>query len=225
LTFVDSPYPQPALKKIRLFLVDDHRMMVDMWTALLSSDPRFEVLGYTVDGNTAMELIRQHQPQVILLDITLPGKSGIELTKLIKEEWPGMRVLAVSMHNNTLLIKQILTYGASGFVSKTSGFEEMSQAILKVAEGQRFISEDIKELITAQTINPDFESPAAKLNDLTKREMEVVEMLREGLSSKQIAERLFISNRTVEVHRYNIFRKLKVSNVVSLIKLVNEQRY
>lgn len=225
MTFVDSPYPQPALKKIRLFLVDDHRMMVDMWTALLSSDPRFEVLGYTVDGNTAMELIRQHQPQVILLDITLPGKSGIELTKLIKEEWPGMRVLAVSMHNNTLLIKQILTYGASGFVSKTSGFEEMSQAILKVAEGQRFISEDIKELITAQTINPDFESPAAKLNDLTKREMEVVEMLREGLSSKQIAERLFISNRTVEVHRYNIFRKLKVSNVVSLIKLVNEQRY
>jgi two-component system invasion response regulator UvrY len=225
LTFVDSPYPQPALKKIRLFLVDDHRMMVDMWTALLSSDPRFEVLGYTVDGNTAMELIRQHQPQVILMDITLPGKSGIELTKLIKEEWPGMRVLAVSMHNNTLLIKQILTYGASGFVSKTSGFEEMSQAILKVAEGQRFISEDIKELITAQTINPDFESPAAKLNDLTKREMEVVEMLREGLSSKQIAERLFISNRTVEVHRYNIFRKLKVSNVVSLIKLVNEQRY
>ncbi len=200
-------------------------MMVDMWTALLSSDPRFEVLGYTVDGNTAMELIRQHQPQVILMDITLPGKSGIELTKLIKEEWPGMRVLAVSMHNNTLLIKQILTYGASGFVSKTSGFEEMSQAILKVAEGQRFISEDIKELITAQTINPDFESPAAKLNDLTKREMEVVEMLREGLSSKQIAERLFISNRTVEVHRYNIFRKLKVSNVVSLIKLVNEQRY
>lgn len=225
MTFVDSPYPQPALKKIRLFLVDDHRMMVDMWTALLSSDPRFEVLGYTVDGNTAMELIRQHQPQVILMDITLPGKSGIELTKLIKEEWPGMRVLAVSMHNNTLLIKQILTYGASGFVSKTSGFEEMSQAILKVAEGQRFISEDIKELITAQTINPDFESPAAKLNDLTKREMEVVEMLREGLSSKQIAERLFISNRTVEVHRYNIFRKLKVSNVVSLIKLVNEQRY
>jgi DNA-binding NarL/FixJ family response regulator len=213
------------LKKIRLFLVDDHRMMVDMWTALLSSDPRFEVLGYTVDGNSAMELIQQHQPQIVLMDITLPGKSGIELTKLIKEEWPGMRVLAVSMHNNTLLIKQILANGASGFVSKTSGFEEMSQAILKVAEGQRYISEDIKELITAQTINPDFESPAAKLNDLTKREMEVVEMLREGLSSKQIAERLFISNRTVEVHRYNIFRKLKVSNVVSLIKLVNEQRY
>ncbi len=213
------------MKKIRLFLVDDHRMMVDMWTALLSSDPRFEVLGYTVDGNSAMELIQQHQPQIVLMDITLPGKSGIELTKLIKEEWPGMRVLAVSMHNNTLLIKQILANGASGFVSKTSGFEEMSQAILKVAEGQRYISEDIKELITAQTINPDFESPAAKLNDLTKREMEVVEMLREGLSSKQIAERLFISNRTVEVHRYNIFRKLKVSNVVSLIKLVNEQRY
>lgn len=206
-------------------MVDDHRMMVDMWTALLSSDPRFEVLGHTLDGNNAMERISECQPQIILMDITLPGRSGIELTKLIKEEWPGMRVLAVSMHNNTLLIKQMLTNGASGFVSKTSGFEEMSQAILTVAEGQRYISEDIKELITARMIHPDFESPAAKLNELTKREIEVVEMLRDGLSSKQIAERLFISNRTVEVHRYNIFRKLKVNNVVSLVKLVNEQRY
>lgn len=213
------------MKKIRLFLVDDHRMVVDMWTALLSSDPRFEVLGYTVDGNTAIERIRECQPQVVLMDITLPGKSGIELTKLVKEKWPDMRVLAVSMHNNTLLIKQMLANGASGFVSKTSGFEEMSRAVLTIAEGQRYISEDIKELITAQMINPDFESPAVLLNELTKREIEVVEMLRDGLSSKQIAERLFISNRTVEVHRYNIFRKLKVNNVVSLIKLVNEQRY
>ena len=200
-------------------------MMIDMWSALLGSDPRFEVVGYALDGNSAIEKIRQQQPQVVLMDITLPGQSGIEITKVVKEEIPAVRVLAVSMHNNTMLIKQMLGIGASGYVSKTSGFEEMSQAILTVANGQRYISEDIKELITAQLINPETQSTAAKLNQLTKREMQIVEMLRDGLSSKEIAEKLSISNRTVEVHRYNIFRKLEVNNVVSLIKLVNENRY
>jgi len=213
------------LKKIRLFLVDDHRLMVDMYVALLNSDPRFEVVGYALDGNNAIEEIRQHQPEVILMDITLPGKSGIEITKLVKEEWPDVRVLGVSMHCNTMLIKQLLTNGASGFVSKQSSFKELCRAILFVAEGKQYISEDIKDFITAQVINPESESKAIKLNDLTKREMEVVELLRDGLSSKQIAERMFISNRTVEVHRYNIFRKLNVNNVVSLIKVVNENQY
>lgn len=206
-------------------MVDDHRMMIDMWSALLGSDPRFEVVGYALDGNSVIEKIRQQQPQVVLMDITLPGQSGIEITKVVKEEIPAVQVLAVSMHNNTMLIKQMLNTGASGYVSKTSRFEEMSQAILSVANGQRYISDDIKELITAQLVNPETQSTAAKLNQLTKREMQIVEMLRDGLSSKEIAEKLLISNRTVEVHRYNIFRKLKVTNVVSLIKLVNENRY
>ena len=214
-----------SLKKIRLFLVDDHRMMIDMWSALLGSDPRFQVVGFALDGNSAITQIREQLPEVVLMDITLPGQSGIEITKVVKNELPSVRVLAVSMHNNTMLIKQMLSNGASGYVSKTSGFEEMSQAILTVASGQRYISDDIKELITIQLINPENQSSAAKLNQLTKREMEIVEMLRDGLSSKDIAEKLFISNRTVEVHRYNIFRKLEVTNVVSLIKLVNENRY
>ena len=200
-------------------------MMIDMWSALLGSDPRFEVVGYALDGESAMEKIRQQQPQVVLMDITLPGQSGIEVTKQIREQMPGTRILAVSMHNNTLLIKQMLVSGANGYISKTSSFEEMSNAIQTVANGQRYISDDIKDLITSQMINPELQTAAAKINQLTKREMEIVDMLKEGLSSKEIAERLFISNRTVEVHRYNIFRKLDVTNVVSLIKLINENRY
>ncbi len=212
-------------KKIRLFFVDDHRMMIDMWSALLGSDARFEVVGYALDGESAIEKIKSSQPQVVLMDITLPGQSGIETTKQIRDQNPGIRVLAVSMHSNTLLIKQMLTNGANGYVSKTSSFEEMSNAIQTVANGQRYISDDIKELITTQMINPELQSAAAKINQLTKREMQIVDLLKEGLSSKEIAERLLISNRTVEVHRYNIFRKLEVTNIVSLIKLVNENRY
>ena len=212
-------------KKIRLFFVDDHRMMIDMWSTLLGSDAQFEVVGYALDGESAIEKIKTSQPQVVLMDITLPGQSGIETTKQIRDQNPGVRVLAVSMHSNTLLIKQMLTNGANGYVSKTSSFEEMSNAIQTVANGQRYISDDIKELITAQMINHELQSAAAKINQLTKREMQIVDMLKEGLSSKEIAERLLISNRTVEVHRYNIFRKLDVTNIVSLIKLVNENRY
>ena len=200
-------------------------MMIDMWSALLGSDARFEVVGYALDGESAIEKIKSSQPQVVLMDITLPGQSGIETTKQIRDQNPGIRVLAVSMHSNTLLIKQMLTNGANGYVSKTSSFEEMSNAIQTVANGQRYISDDIKELITAQMINPELQSAAAKINQLTKREMQIVDLLKEGLSSKEIAERLLISNRTVEVHRYNIFRKLDVTNIVSLIKLVNENRY
>lgn len=214
-----------SFKKIRLFFVDDHRMMIDMWSALLGGDPRFEVVGYALDGESAMEKIRQQQPQVVLMDITLPGQSGIEVTKQIREQMPTVRILAVSMHSNTLLIKQMLVSGANGYISKASSFEEMSNAIQTVANGQRYISDDIKDLITSQMINPELQSAASKINQLTKREIEIVDMLKEGLSSKEIAERLFISNRTVEVHRYNIFRKLGVTNVVSLIKLINENRY
>ena len=108
------------MKKIRLFLVDDHRMMIDMWAALLNADPNFEVVGYGLDAESAFESIKETLPQVVLMDITLPGMSGIELTKALKEKFPTTKVLGVSMHTNILLIKQMLINGASGYVSKTS---------------------------------------------------------------------------------------------------------
>lgn len=213
------------MKKIRLFFVDDHRMMIDMWSTLLGSDPRFAVVGHSLDGESAMAQIRQLKPHVVLMDITLPGQSGIEVTKQIREEMPDVRILAVSMHSNILLIKQMLLNGATGYVSKASSFEEMSHAIQNVANGKRHISADIQELITAQLIDPELHSVGSKINQLTKRELEIVDMLKEGHSSKEIGERLLISSRTVEVHRYNIFRKLGVNNVVSMIKLLNENQY
>lgn len=200
-------------------------MMIDMWSTLLGSDPRFDVVGYALDGESALAQIRKLHPQVVLMDITLPGQSGIEVTKQIREELPDVQILAVSMHSNILLIKQMLLNGATGYVSKASSFEEMSNAIQNVANGKRHISTDIQELITAQLINPDLHAVASKINQLTKRELEIVDMLKEGHSSKEIAERLLISSRTVEVHRYNIFRKLGVNNVVTMIKLLNEHPY
>jgi two-component system invasion response regulator UvrY len=211
------------MKRIKVYLVDDHRMMLDMWNSLLSIDNRFSVVGISTDGRLALEEIKVKLPNVVLMDISMPGISGIDLTRTIKEKFPLTQVLAVSMHTNVLTIKQILSAGASGYMSKTSSFEEMVQAILSVYSGKHYIAEDIKNLIAEQMLGENEDNPVNRINSLTKRELEIISMIREGLSSHDIALKLFISQRTVEVHRYNIFKKLNVSNVVSMMKVLNQE--
>jgi two-component system invasion response regulator UvrY len=209
------------MQKIKLYLVDDHRMVIDMWASLLSTNPKFEIAGTALDGEKAIEEISNTLPNVVLMDITLPGMSGIELTKKIREKLPSIKILGVSMHTNIMLIKQMLISGASGYVSKTSSFDEMIQAITTIHEGSRYICRNIKDYITNQVISEQQSDPAYRINQLTKRELEIVTLIKEGHSSKEISEKLFISKRTVEVHRYNIFRKLEVNNITSLIKITN----
>ncbi len=211
------------MKRIKVYLVDDHRMMLDMWNSLLSIDNRFAVVGISTDGRLAMEEIKVKLPNVVLMDISMPGISGIDLTRTIKEKFPLTQVLAVSMHTNVLTIKQILSAGASGYMSKTSSFEEMVTAILSVYNGKSYIAEDIKNLIAEQMLGENENNPVNRINSLTKRELEIISMIKEGLSSHDIAGKLFISQRTVEVHRYNIFKKLNVSNVVSMMKVLNQE--
>lgn len=213
---------QAPLKKIKLFLVDDHRMVVDMWASMLGADPKFEIVGTSLDAEKALEEIKTQLPNVVLLDITLPGISGIELAKSLREKVPNVKILGVSMHTNIILIKQMLMSGASGYVSKTSSFDEMKTAIITVNEGQRYICRDVKDYITNQVISEHQADPAYRINQLTKRELEIVNMIKDGHSSREISEKLFISKRTVEVHRYNIFKKLDVNNITSLIRVTNQ---
>lgn len=211
------------MKRIKVFLVDNHRMMLDMWNSLLSIDNRFTVAGISTDGRLALEEIKVKLPDVVLMDISMPGISGIDLTRTITENIPGTQVLAVSMHTNVLTIKQVFSAGASGYISKTSSFEEMVQAIVTVSNGKHYIAEDVKNLIAEQLLGENENSQATRINSLTRREMEIISMIREGFSSHDIALKLFISQRTVEVHRYNIFKKLNVSNVVSMMKVLNQE--
>lgn len=211
------------MKKIKIYLVDDHRMMLDMWNSLLSMDSRFTVVGISTEGAHALEEIKVKLPNVVLMDISMPGISGIDLTRSIKEKYPLTQILAVSMHTNVVTIKQILSAGASGYMSKTSSFDEMVEAILAVYEGKHYIAADIKNLIADQLLSENEDNTLKRINSLTKRELEIISMIRDGLSSHDIAQKLFISQRTVEVHRYNIFKKLNVSNVVSMMKVINQQ--
>ncbi len=211
------------MKPIKVYLVDDHRMMLDMWNSLLSIDNRFTVAGISLDGQHALEEIKVKLPHVVLMDISMPGISGIELTRAIKEKYPLTQVLAVSMHTNMLTIRQILSAGASGYISKTSSFDEMVQAIIAIHSGKHYIAEDIKNQIADQRLGENETSPVSRINTLTRRELEIISMIREGHSSHDIAQKLFISQRTVEVHRYNIFKKLNVSNVISMMKVLNQE--
>lgn len=213
---------QLPIKKIKLFLVDDHRMVIDMWSSLLGADPKFELVGAALNGEAALDEILTLSPQVVLLDITMPGISGIELAKSLREVAPSTKILGVSMHTNIILIKQMLMNGASGYVSKTSSFDEMRAAIISVYEGQRYICRDVKDYITNQVISEQQSDPAYRINQLTKRELEIVNMIKDGYSSREISEKLFISKRTVEVHRYNIFKKLDINNITSLIRVTNQ---
>ena len=213
---------QVPIKKIKLYLVDDHRMVIDMWSSLLGADPKFEIVGSALNAETALEEIQAFMPHVVLLDITLPGVSGIELAKSLREKAPTVKILGVSMHTNIILIKQMLINGASGYVSKTSSFDEMRTAIISVNEGQRYICRDVKDYITNQVISEQQSDPAYRINQLTKRELEIVNMIKDGYSSREISDKLFISKRTVEVHRYNIFKKLDINNITSLIRVTNQ---
>lgn len=211
------------MKRIKIYLVDDHRMMLDMWSSLLGNDNRFSVVGISTNGTLALEDIKLKLPDIVLVDISMPGIPGIELTRTIREKFPLTQVLAVSNQTNVLTIKQILAAGASGYMSKTSTFDEMVQAILAVHNGKHYIAEDIKNLITGQMLGESENKTVSRINSLTKRELEIISMIKEGLTSHDIAEKLFISQRTVEVHRYNIFKKLNVPNVVSMMKVLNQE--
>jgi len=210
------------MKKIKLYIVDDHRMILDMWATLLAANPRFEVVGTSLDAETAIHEISFKPPDVLLLDISLPGTSGIALTKQLKEKHPAIKILGVSMHTHIILIKQLLISGASGYVSMTSSFDEMITAIIAVYEGNRYICRDSKDYITNQVISEQQTDPVYRINQLTRRELEIVNLIKEGHSSNEISDKLLLSKRTVEVHRYNIFRKLGVNNIISLISVLNK---
>lgn len=212
------------MKKIKLYLIDDHLMMLDMWGSLLNSDQRFSVIGKSTDGNKALEEIKEKMPNVVLVDIAMPGISGIDLTRIIEEKFPLIRILAVSMNTNVFTIKQILSAGADGYISKTSSYEEMVSAIITVNDGHQYIAQDVKNLIAEQVLGDSSDNSVNRINTLTKRELEIISMIKDGLSSQQISDKLFISQRTVEVHRYNIFKKLNVSNAISMMKMLNEEQ-
>jgi DNA-binding NarL/FixJ family response regulator len=203
---------------ISIIIADDHKLIRETWTYILNRDSRFKVIGSCSNSEEAVKMSEQKQPNVVLMDINMIPFSGIEATRQIREVAPESRIIGVTMHSQPAYAKKMLQFGASGYVTKNSSREEMVTAILEVSKGNKYICDEIKELITDSVEDP---SSFSAVNTLTEREMDVINLIRQGSSSKDISAKLNISIKTVEVHRHNILKKLKLKNAASLIHFMN----
>jgi two-component system, NarL family, invasion response regulator UvrY len=204
-------------------IVDDHTLIRETWSFLLGKNENFEVVAECGNGERAIELARDKRPDVVLLDINMAPMSGFDVLKMIRKYSPSSKIIGVSMHSQPAYAKKMLRLGAKGYVTKNSPRNEMMLAITEVSNNHVYVCQEVKNILSEQMLNGDQANP--DINNLSDREMQIVRALKEGLSSKEIAAELSISLKTVEVHRHNVLKKLKLKNTVSLINFINSQAF
>src|SRR5882762_10307915 len=207
------------MSKINILIADDHKLIRETWSYILNSDSRFQVIAECGDAQEAVELAKAKRPHVVLMDINKTPFSGLEATQRIRKISPGSKVIGVSMHSQPAYAKKMLQIGARGYVTKNSSKEEMIKAILEVYQGNKYVCEEIRNILSDQSLEETEDSPS--INTLTEREMQIINLIKQGFSSKEIAGNLEISLKTVEVHRHNILKKLKLKNSASLVNFIN----
>lgn len=207
------------MNAIKIFLVDDHTLLREAWKMALVAHPDFTIVGEAGSGEEAVEMVQKLRPDVITMDINLPGINGIEATKRIKKLLPATKILGVSLHTQPTYARKMMHAGAFGYVTKNSSRDEMVKAIAEVYNGRKYICTEIKNILSKQLI--DDEEQKANIESLSVRELEVIKHIKNGSSSKEIARHLFISVKTVEVHRYNILKKLHLNNAAALVNFIN----
>lgn len=203
------------MDRIRVFLVDDHQVFLDGLSLLLHSAGGIDVVGMAPDGDIACQRISGLEVDIVIMDIDMPNVDGITATSMIKQQYPNIRILLLSMHNKPAYIRQAVKAGASGYLLKNSGKNEFVAALNRIAQGKTYMCPDAAAVIMEDMLNAD---QPAETPLLTDREIEIVRLIVQELSNAQIAEQLCISVRTVESHRRNIMHKLNIKSTVGLIK-------
>lgn len=207
------------MKKTSIVVVDDHKLIREMWTQTFLQNEKAEVVGDCGEFDAAIEMIKLMRPDIVLLDINLQQASGMDAVPLIRKFSPGTHIIAVSMHSQLVYAKKMLQLGAKGYVTKNSSHLEIFKAIDEVMQGHIYVCAEIKDILSAQMMLNDTSQP--DLNSLSLREIDIIKLIKSGLSSKEIAGKLMLSIRTVEVHRHNILKKLKLNNTAALINYIN----
>ena len=206
-------------KKIKIILADDHQIFRDGIKSLLSDEENLEVIAEASNGDELLSLLKINKPDILILDITMPKTSGIELTKIITEQFPEVNILILSMHKNEDFVIGAMMNGAKGYLPKDISRKELLDAINTIADGEEYLGKLISSNILRSYIKKSrygFERDD-KDEPLTQREIEIIEKVGAGLSNKEIADKLFISVRTVDCHKNNIMRKLKIRSTAELI--------
>lgn len=201
--------------KIKVILVDDHQMFRDGVKSVLSDEENIAIIGEVGHANDLYKLLESNSPDLIITDISMPDISGIDITKYVSENFPGINILILSMHSNEEFITKALNAGANGYLPKDTSMNELLQAINIIAKGENYFNKGISDTILKSMVN---KSKVSRNDNLTSRELEIVHQVVEGLSNKEIAEKLNISVRTVDSHKNNILHKLGLKSSVELVK-------
>lgn len=200
---------------INLLLVDDHTIVTDGLQALLSDEQSYTIKGVARNGKMALEMLRVLKVDIVLMDIDMPEMNGIDAVKIIKKEMPEKRVLMLTMHDEKAMIKMMMEIGADGYLLKNSPKVELLKALESLSNNESYFSEEVNSVL----LRPDIiNENGTLLNDLTEREIEIIRLVADGYSNKQIGEKLFISHRTVDTHRTNLMNKIGVHNVAGIVK-------
>lgn len=203
---------------ITIFIADDHVILREGVTAILNKRPEFDVVGYAVDGQNALEGIASLQPDIALLDVNMPKMDGITATQIIQTRFPDVKCLILTMYTNEDIFFNALEAGAAGYVVKGAGSEELVAAIKLVHAGEMYISPSMIRPLVDHFLNNNQTTLPRHLEQLTNRELEVMHLLAKGLTNREIAAQLFISPNTVQTHRSHIMEKLNLNNRADLVR-------
>lgn len=207
------------MSNIKIVLADDHRIVREGLGALLRQQPDFELVGEAEDGLAAVKLARTLQPDVVVTDISMPGLNGVEAVRRIHLEEPGVKVLCLSVHDETAMVLSVIDAGAAGYVLKDASFEELVRAIRQVMTHRIYLSPALVGIFVEKYRTRESPEPlAVAASPLTAREREVVQLFSEGYSSNEIAARLNVSAKTVASHREHILAKLRIRSIAELTR-------
>lgn len=203
--------------KIKIVVADDHQLFREGLVNLLENDDAIEVIGKAENGKDAMEKVFELKPDVLITDIAMPEMNGMEATRQIKKKMPGLKIVALSMHSDKQFVKGMLEAGTDAYLLKNCTHQQLLEAVHSVYNGKKYLSEDITELV----ISGYLDGPNAvddNYAELSEREKEIFILLAEGVSTREIGEKLFISVKTVGTHKQNILEKLDLKNNADIVK-------
>lgn len=208
------------MAKINILIADDHKIVRDGIISLLANENEFNIVAEAEDGYTVLDILKEEQVDIIIMDISMPKMNGIECTLKVKQLYPDIQVLILSMYNEEQYVNEVFKSGASGYILKNSGKEELINAVKKVSSGKPYYSPEITQTYIKSLVKPPKKKTEIdnKINELTSRELEVLELIVNEFSNQEIAEKLFISIRTVDAHRRNLLFKIGAKNTAGLVK-------
>lgn len=201
-----------------LFIIDDHQMVVDGLISLLNNEEKYRIVGFSNQPKEVMQQLEELDVNILLTDINMPEMTGVELTRNVKKKFPRVKVLALSMFGERQVIKEMIDAGVSGYILKNTGKRELIEALDQLVKGDTFFGSEVTDELMKSFKSTDNNS------HLTNREIEIIRLIENENSNKEIAEMLFISERTVETHRKNIFRKTNTQSIVGLLKYAYEHK-